>query len=354
MTGSRYSSGSLGQRLALPFAACAAILLASAAPVHACACIKDVRFEPCGSFWTAEAVFEATVLGITPVDGHMSSEFGPLHKAENVVRLAVHRSWKGVVASETAEVITNAHSESCGFDFEVGRRYVVFADQRGSGGRLEVSQCGPTRALDEAADALAFLATLSHPALGGVVFGTAESQPAFDAWYVENSPLPGEVSIRVVSDRTTLSTVTDGGRYRISGLPPGRYQLSAEAPPGYVALLAADDAFEIRDHRACAMVDLIVEPAGRLNGRLVDALGLAIAGGFVELEPVDTADLVGYGGVDTDADGTFEIRGLPAGAYRIRASLKDVPLPVAPDTIVIRDRPLTLDLAALVKPQPKS
>jgi hypothetical protein len=342
----------LWRRIALVFATCAGVVLASAIEANACTCLKDVRLEPCGAFWTAEEVFEATVLDITPVDGHLPSEIGPLYIAQKIVRLTVHRSWKGVAMGDMTEVITNASPEACGFDFEVGRRYIVFADSNGSDGPREVTRCGPTRPMSDAAETLGFLTALSHPALGGEVFGSVEWQPAFYPLSDERAPLPSEVSVQVIGAGTALTTTTEGGRYRITGLSPGHYRISAVARTGEVVLLGVED-FEISGERSCAMVDAIVEPAGRLNGRLADAQGVPIAGALVVLEPIDGQDLGGFGHSETESDGTFEITGLPPGSYRVRASLMDRPLPIGLETVVIDQQPLFVRLAVSVTRSPE-
>jgi hypothetical protein len=58
------------------------------------------------------------------------------------VQLDVLRSWKG--AAEHAVVRTQGQRTACGYPFELGRTYLVFAD-RGEDGALWVSSCGRTR-----------------------------------------------------------------------------------------------------------------------------------------------------------------------------------------------------------------
>ena len=63
------------------------------------------------------------------------------------VHLGVQRSWKG--AAEHAVVRTQGQRTACGYPFEVGHTYLVFA-YRGEDGTLWASACGRTRPSDEA------------------------------------------------------------------------------------------------------------------------------------------------------------------------------------------------------------
>jgi hypothetical protein len=72
------------------------------------------------------------------------------------VHLDVLRSWKG--AAERAVVRTQGQRTACGYPFEVGHTYLVFA-HRGEDGALWVNSCGRTRP-SEAAEAEADRALL--------------------------------------------------------------------------------------------------------------------------------------------------------------------------------------------------
>jgi hypothetical protein len=70
------------------------------------------------------------------------------------VHFDVLRSWKGADGSPV--VHTPAQRTACGYPFEAGRSYLVFAT-RGEDGSLHVSACGQTRPSDEAGDDRALL-----------------------------------------------------------------------------------------------------------------------------------------------------------------------------------------------------
>ncbi|HKU43626.1 MAG TPA: hypothetical protein VJR89_35930 [Polyangiales bacterium] len=111
----------------------------------------------------ASAVFEARVTQLTP--GSASDEPGPSDdnlrggSGEVEVTLRVTQAWKGV-STETVRVRTRSDSAACGFPFEVGRSYLVYANQSTTPDTavpLEVLRCGRSRPADEAEEDFAAL-----------------------------------------------------------------------------------------------------------------------------------------------------------------------------------------------------
>jgi hypothetical protein len=103
----------------------------------------------------------------------------------------------------------------------------------------------------------------------------------------------------------------DGG-YRLL-LPPGRYALRATAD-GYA------DGHAIAELHARAEVrDLVLQPAARVAGRVLDAGSrLPVAGARVSLEPAGVARIL-LPPVESDAEGSFRFQRVPAGQYRVLA-----------------------------------
>lgn len=69
-----------------------------------------------------------------------------VHKKEHKdmqinVTLEVAAKWKGE-AKQSMNVLTAAYSDSCGYEFEIGKRYAVFANEHE--GKLTVSLCSAT------------------------------------------------------------------------------------------------------------------------------------------------------------------------------------------------------------------
>jgi hypothetical protein len=128
----RRRAGLTGILLATGIAAAGTML--SAAPVFACSCgfasgapgiARDAR------------VFTGTVTQVDdPAVGPLVSTARPL-----VVHVAVEKVYRGSVGAQQL-VRTAAESASCGFSFEVGQRYTVFADPPKSGDIPRIGLCG--------------------------------------------------------------------------------------------------------------------------------------------------------------------------------------------------------------------
>jgi hypothetical protein len=84
------------------------------------------------AFNTSNAVFQAQV-----IDTSFTS-----NNTQIMVLLRVFKSWKGVLNAFTI-VRTNLNSAACGFDFTIGKVYVIFA--KVISGKLNVSLCSFTQ-----------------------------------------------------------------------------------------------------------------------------------------------------------------------------------------------------------------
>lgn len=84
----------------------------------------------------ATAIFEGRVESVAP-EGEM----------EVRVRFHVTQAWRGV-EHESVEIVTANNSAACGFPFEVGQHYLVYAGQDEAD--LGVSLCSRTARMDDA------------------------------------------------------------------------------------------------------------------------------------------------------------------------------------------------------------
>jgi hypothetical protein len=114
--------------------------LAGADAVLACSCAPSP--PPQEALQQASAVFTGTVVAVD-TSGVTST-----------VRLQVDRSWKGAKCGEVT-VTTPADSAACGFDFQVGQNYLVYADKQQ--GKFSVSLCSRTSLTSQAGEDLTAL-----------------------------------------------------------------------------------------------------------------------------------------------------------------------------------------------------
>lgn len=130
-------------------------LLAIAPPqAGACSCLPPG--DVLESMGESEAVFLGTVVnsathrsGDAPWWARIKSFFGMQvnpQTEDQRVSLRIDEPFKGVGAA-TVEVTTASSSAACGYTFEIGRQYVVFASR--NDGNLWVSLCSSTARLQD-------------------------------------------------------------------------------------------------------------------------------------------------------------------------------------------------------------
>lgn len=112
--------------------ACALLFSPSAA---ACSCVAPP--PPDKALTQATAVFVGKVVRVDPTAGESLT-----------ATFEVTKAWKGIEMA-TAQVSTNAHGTLCGYAFEVGKEYVVYADGKTE---LSTSACTRTKPAAEAAE----------------------------------------------------------------------------------------------------------------------------------------------------------------------------------------------------------
>jgi hypothetical protein len=133
-------------------------LLINPAPLFACSCAPPP--PPAAALAEATAVFAGTVINIEVEDGEIFSSADPV-----AVTFEVATVWKGPV-QQTLLVTTARDSASCGYSFEVGQSYLVYAYDAEDA--LQTGLCSRTTDLSSASDDLAVLGEGAIPAAAPV------------------------------------------------------------------------------------------------------------------------------------------------------------------------------------------
>jgi len=144
-------------------------------------------------------------------------------------------------------------------------------------------------------------------------------------------PVPG-ARVQAMSLNGTFEGAADAdGRYEIASMPPGSYTVAARAQ-GYVdgyygrgPGMAQDFGAQViaRGGQITSNIDLKVQPAGRVSGRIFDANGNGLAGVEIELvrprpEPGDSLRrAVAF--AQTEEGGVYDLDGVAPGDYFVRA-----------------------------------
>jgi serpin B len=143
----RQNSFRFKQLVLVIFVVALLVVLLPATPVYACSCLPPGA--PLAEMAQATAVFAGRVTHIKAPAGAIISSADPV-----TVTFAVSHVWKGPEESEIS-LTTARQSASCGFPFQEGQEYLVYAG--GSAANLSTHLCTRTTSLAHAGEDLAAL-----------------------------------------------------------------------------------------------------------------------------------------------------------------------------------------------------
>ena len=138
------------------------LVILSGNPANACSCLPTT---PRRSYQQARTVFAGKVTDIVvrrrSLDGQSNSESEADRLFTEVkVTLEVSKVWKGRVTRQSVIMTANS-SASCGYTFEKGREYLIYAS--GQPSELTTGLCSGTKPLSSARADLAVLGQGSAP-----------------------------------------------------------------------------------------------------------------------------------------------------------------------------------------------
>ena len=270
---------------------------------HACSCVGP---NPVCSAWKSGIVFRGRVLSQTLDDGEIR------------VRFAVMEAFHGATQSRDITIQTPEQSSACGFAFETGREYLVYAFDASSGGDPVTSKCTRTHLLEAGEDDpdVAFLRGLLAMPKGGSIFGSVvahQDQPTLS--------LAGTIKIRGPENRDVL--LDEKGKYQFAGLPPGKYTITAIFPPGVTQISSAEPRIVNVADKVCVESDYRIVSDGHIRGRVTDFDAKPMADVYVILFVPDANFSGGRRQVNsqmTGADGRYDFAGVPPGEYVVSAN----------------------------------
>jgi hypothetical protein len=192
-------------------------------------------------------------------------------------------------------ISTGLGGGDCGFPFQRGLEYVVYAF-RNSEGRLETNICSRTRRLDGAAEDIRYIRENAHaPALGEIrVMITVPGIP----------PRPGETVVAEGGGMQYRARSDAEGVATFAGIPPGEYGIAFEGSSDHTRLQLYE--------RGCAQITLV--RTLRITGRVMSGAEEPAARLRVQALTID-------GRVEraamTDQNGRYDLRITRPGRYRI-------------------------------------
>jgi hypothetical protein len=235
--------------------AIASIPLAST-PALACSCITG--YPVCQQLWMGgdeypSIVFEATVVSIERELGPPLGSRGRRYP----IRKVVLKDLKGWIGEPETVVTTEIAEETCGYPFEVGRRYLIDADRDPETGRQRTSSCSLTKPIEQAGELLKYLDSLSRPSSGGSVSGEVRLSSGAVRGDATQAPMPG-VRLVLNGARSTSTQSGADGRFGFADLPPGSYQLTVEVEDHPELAVPEPQAFRIPNAHACYRAWVII------------------------------------------------------------------------------------------------
>ena len=101
-------------------------LLLANSSIFACSCI-GVTFE--GDFQSSDVVFAGKVLRIEEIEDERQVKWDEIEIRTVEIEFEVTNTWKGE-DERNRTIVTEFYTSACGYPFEIGDSYVVFADTR--------------------------------------------------------------------------------------------------------------------------------------------------------------------------------------------------------------------------------
>jgi len=268
--------------LLIPLAAIAA---------QACTCSQAPPGK-CPGLQQGDVVFAGTVTAIEDISygaPKTDSSGAPVDIiASRLTRyhFRIDEEFAGPDAAEI-DIFSGGDDGDCGYRFEQGERYVVFAQQEAEG-HLFATICNGTRLASEARAVIPQLRAMRNGTRVASVFGVLRSaDPPFLAPPDDpDDPLPN-ISLKLRSRYDRFETGTDAsGIYSFYDVHAGEYRFTANLPPRteltQKGLTGGLPPFKIPDG-ACYEYDVVALPIGHIRGSVLGPNGKPLGLASVEL-----------------------------------------------------------------------
>jgi hypothetical protein len=225
----------------------------------ACSCADPG--PPCRALPRSDAVFVGKVADIEDVDADPPKE-GGVRNPQRRVRLVVEENFRGAGVKRGAplEVATGLGGGDCGYGFEVGERYLVYAEHAG-GEALYTGICTRTRTLSDAAEDLQYLRHRQERVAGiegDIVELGRDPETKATRWV---GPMRGVIVVaeRRGDGRRWEAKTDEHGWFRLWGLTFGTYTVRAVLPDRFVPEATTRDDVDV-ESGVCGWVHMLATP----------------------------------------------------------------------------------------------
>jgi len=261
----------------------AASLLIFCVPSLVTACSCGIGGGKCDQSWNyGKEIFTGTV----------TRQLIQPDRFTKVFQLSVSESFRGhAIAGQDIQVYTGNGGGDCGYRFQIGTSYLVYAYLEGD--RLVSSICSLTGTAAQSAHIIKQLRALRNRERVADLFGLVRRFPEFfDGEALEVKALDAR-RVRVVgSNNFELSATTDPeGVFSFPTLPAGSYSLDVDPPPSGMSNWHLNGGLPVTVEIGATMLPgcsttLSFMSAGSIKGRVIDEYDHSLAGS-ITLEPAD-------------------------------------------------------------------
>jgi hypothetical protein len=317
------------QKLCLLFC-CACFLCLLPADASACVCASGD--SPCQAAYIADGVFLGRVLQ-TRVESRevLSNPYDPSSKITVGIPVARLRVNEGFLGVRGGEIEVYGVGDTCDYQFNVGKKYLVYAGFNSERRLWETNTCTRTRPEAEAREDLLYFCAEAKKESGTTVQGKLHR------WiYRAGVAAPTDQPIRKAevifeSAGASYKALSDeNGNFKLAGLPKGSYRIHTDPATNdsnarYIVSDTSNDKteepraeweLELSGH-GCLSLWFVARPAGEISGYVTTA-----AGEFPELVNIElisaeknftTKDF--YREQRVDGQRLFKFTYLPPGRY---------------------------------------
>ena len=233
------------------------------------------------------------------------------------MQFAVNESFRGI-EERSVELETGMGGGDCGFAFESGQSYLVYAYSNKETGKLGTGICTRTQLLSKAMEDLEYFRGLKYAKAGGIVYGkvTKYLVRKSDDDYKPNPPLQN-IRLTFLGNGNSYEALTDEkGEYRLASLQAGEYKMRINVPEGMWGF-EKEETIKIPD-KGCAVTYNALSTKTFLSGKIQTDEAVPAGEMSVNLIPVEQINeryqkdtYSAY----TDKQGRYTFKSIPTGTY---------------------------------------
>ncbi|MBX7172398.1 MAG: hypothetical protein K1X72_15635, partial [Pyrinomonadaceae bacterium] len=289
-------------------------------PVSAIACSCFSGGPPCQSFGNTDAVFSGKVESVSEFT--MTDKNNPRFQfVRKSIKFTVTESFRGV-KENSVEIITGRGGGDCGYPFETGKEYLVYANENKETGKLGTGICTRTRPIEKAEEDLQYFREIAKSSINPYIYGSVFRvfTRKNDEPYRKPEPL-ANVTLSLSNGEKVKTN--EKGEFRFDNLLPQEYTLTPTVPQG----LWGGDKPEYKlklNPNGCAVASFALYSNTSVSGRILDENSNPPNEISVQLVPVDQINTRGQSDMKmafTDKDGRYIFHEIPSGDYYLGVRL---------------------------------